>query len=273
MECFSLRFSGPCCPPKQSFLPDFIIRMVHPHSNNQQVLLQLHLPEHFLPTPIAIQSILVSSPLLCSLGCWCQAPVSIHLKHLEGFTSVLSIQTGNRALSETLTSDPGLVQAIAPASCSQSSPWISACSHPILILSPSFSTDSFTCLTTTPRFQGKFIASSRKLFFFPIFYWLYFIYISSAIPLSSLPSAIPCPFLLCYLFPPVSMRVLPYPPTHSCPGTPLHWGIKPSQDQGPPFPLMPDKDTLCYICNWSHGPLHVYSLVGGLVPGSSGESG
>lgn len=191
MECFSLRFSGPCCPPKQSFLPDFIIRMVHPHSNNQQVLLQLHLPEHFLPTPIAIQSILVSSPLLCSLGCWCQAPVSIHLKHLEGFTSVLSIQTGNRALSETLTSDPGLVQAIAPASCSQSSPWISACSHPILILSPSFSTDSFTCLTTTPRFQGKFIASSRKLFFFPIFYWLYFIYISSVIPLPSFPSANP----------------------------------------------------------------------------------
>lgn len=141
MECFSLRFSGPCCPPKQSFLPDFIIRMVHPHSNNQQVLLQLHLPEHFLPTPIAIQSILVSSPLLCSLGCWCQAPVSIHLKHLEGFTSVLSIQTGNRALSETLTSDPGLVQATAPASCSQSSSRISACSHPILILSPSFSAD------------------------------------------------------------------------------------------------------------------------------------
>jgi len=27
---------------------------------------------------------------------------------------------------------------------------------------------------------------------------------------------------------------------------------------------------LCYICDWSHGPLHVYSLVGGLVPGNSG---
>jgi hypothetical protein len=27
------------------------------------------------------------------------------------------------------------------------------------------------------------------------------------------------------------------------------------------------------ICVWSHGSLHVYSLVGGLVPGSSGGRG
>lgn len=26
---------------------------------------------------------------------------------------------------------------------------------------------------------------------------------------------------------------------------------------------------LCYICDYSHGSLHMYSLVGGLVPGSS----
>jgi hypothetical protein len=32
--------------------------------------------------------------------------------------------------------------------------------------------------------------------------------------------------------------------------------------------LMPDKSILCYICGWSHGSLHVYSLVGGLVSGS-----
>jgi hypothetical protein len=50
-------------------------------------------------------------------------------------------------------------------------------------------------------------------------------------------------------------------------------GIKSSQDQGPLLPLMPDKAILCYICGWSHGSLHVYSLVGSLVPGSSGESG
>jgi hypothetical protein len=61
------------------------------------------------------------------------------------------------------------------------------------------------------------------------------------------------------------------PPPH--PHIPLHWGIKPSQGQGPLLPLMPDKAILCYICSWSHGSLHVYSLVGGLVPGSSGRSG
>jgi len=33
---------------------------------------------------------------------------------------------------------------------------------------------------------------------------------------------------------------------------------------------MPYKAILCYICNWSHGPLHVYSLVGSLVLGSFG---
>ena len=30
---------------------------------------------------------------------------------------------------------------------------------------------------------------------------------------------------------------------------------------------MSDKAMLCYICGWSHGSLHVYSLDGGLVPG------
>jgi hypothetical protein len=32
---------------------------------------------------------------------------------------------------------------------------------------------------------------------------------------------------------------------------------------------MPDKAILCYICSWSH----VYSLVGGLIPGRSGGKG
>ena len=44
-------------------------------------------------------------------------------------------------------------------------------------------------------------------------------------------------------------------------------------DHGPPLPLMPDNAILCYICDWSHGSLHVYPLVGGLVSRSSGESG
>jgi hypothetical protein len=77
--------------------------------------------------------------------------------------------------------------------------------------------------------------------------------------------------------PPASMRVFPNPPTHPfrhfCPPISLHWAIEPSQDRGPLLPLMPNKAILCYIYGWSHGTLHVYSLVGGLVPGSSGGSG
>ena len=34
---------------------------------------------------------------------------------------------------------------------------------------------------------------------------------------------------------------------------------------------MPQKALLCYIYVWSHGSLHVYPLVGGLVPGNSGR--
>jgi hypothetical protein len=37
--------------------------------------------------------------------------------------------------------------------------------------------------------------------------------------------------------------------------------------------LMFNKAIFCYICSWSHGSLHVYSLVCGLVPGGSGVSG
>ena len=87
----------------------------------------------------------------------------------------------------------------------------------------------------------------------------------------------------CYPFPGFppqnSLSYLPSPcsPTHPlpilCPGIPLHWGIEPSQDQGPLLPFMSDKAIFCYICGWSHGSLHVYSLVGGLVPGNSGDTG
>ena len=61
-----------------------------------------------------------------------------------------------------------------------------------------------------------------------------------------------------------------YPlPSHH-PSILLCWGIKTSQDQGPPLPLMTDKAIHCYISNWSHGSLRVYSLVGGLVRELSG---
>ena len=64
-----------------------------------------------------------------------------------------------------------------------------------------------------------------------------------------------------------------HPLTPHQPGIPLHWGIKSLQDQGPLLLLMPDNAILCYMCNWSYGSLHVYSLVGDLVPGSSGGGG
>jgi hypothetical protein len=88
------------------------------------------------------------------------------------------------------------------------------------------------------------------------------------------------PFLVSHLKPPLSHLPTPTParsPTHPlllpCPGIPLHWSIEPSQDQGPLLPLMSGKAILCHICSWSFESLLVYSLVGGLVPGSSGGTG
>jgi hypothetical protein len=72
---------------------------------------------------------------------------------------------------------------------------------------------------------------------------------------------------------PASMRVPPHLLTYSCLTSLVfpYWGIDPSQDQGPLLPLMPNKAILCNICGWSHGSFHVYSLVSGLGPGSSGD--
>jgi hypothetical protein len=65
------------------------------------------------------------------------------------------------------------------------------------------------------------------------------------------------------------------PPTHplpsSHPSIPLHWGIKHPQDQRPLLPLLSNKAILCHICCQPHRSLHVNSLVGGPVPGSSRE--
>jgi hypothetical protein len=98
------------------------------------------------------------------------------------------------------------------------------------------------------------------------------IYISNVIPFPVSPLQTPCPIspFPCFY---EGARPPTYPLPPHRPGIPLHWGIEPSQDQGPLFPLMPDKVILCYICSWSIGSLHVYFLVGGLVPGSSGWSG
>jgi hypothetical protein len=66
---------------------------------------------------------------------------------------------------------------------------------------------------------------------------------------------------------------LTHPLPLPCPGIPLHWCIEPSQGQRPLLPLMSHKAILCYLCGWSLESLHVHSLVGGLVPGSSGGTG
>ena len=55
--------------------------------------------------------------------------------------------------------------------------------------------------------------------------------------------------------------------------SPYSGGIDPSWQQWLLLSLMSEMVIVCYICGWSHGSLHVHSLVGGLVPGSSGGTG
>jgi hypothetical protein len=81
----------------------------------------------------------------------------------------------------------------------------------------------------------------------------------------------PQPFLFPLLLWGCSSTTHPLPSQY--PSIPLYRSIQPLQDQGLPLPLMPDKVIFFYICIWSPESLHVYSLVGGLVPGSSGRSG
>jgi hypothetical protein len=100
------------------------------------------------------------------------------------------------------------------------------------------------------------------------FFIAYFLYLHfKCYPLSQFPIQ----NSLSHSPPHASKRVLLLPthqlPPH-CPGIPLHWRIEHSQDQGLLLLLMLD-NVLWYIGSWSHGSLHVYSLVGGLVPGSS----
>ena len=72
---------------------------------------------------------------------------------------------------------------------------------------------------------------------------------------------------------PLSIRGFSHTPTLPHPASILLLqGIKPPQDKASPLPLMPDEAVLCYICNRSHGLAHVYSFVGGLLPGGSERS-
>jgi hypothetical protein len=95
-----------------------------------------------------------------------------------------------------------------------------------------------------------------------LFLDIFFIYISNIISFPGLtlhPKPLPHPSSPC----------LPSPLLPSCPGIPLHWGMEHPQAQGPLLPLMSNKAIICHICGRSHGFLHVYSLVGGPVSGSS----
>ena len=97
------------------------------------------------------------------------------------------------------------------------------------------------------------------------FYFLldiFFIYISNVIPFPGFPSENP-------LSPPVS-SAHQHTLLFLVLGIPFHCGTEPSQEQGPLLPLVTDKTILCY--KWGL-EFHVYSLVGGLVPGSSGGTG
>ena len=88
-------------------------------------------------------------------------------------------------------------------------------------------------------------------------------FLVTPLPLPHSNSLLPTPFCL-YEGAPTNSPFLPY---HTI--SPLCWIIKYLQDQVSPLTLMADKAIFCYIWMWSHGFLHVYSLAGGLVPGSS----
>jgi hypothetical protein len=107
---------------------------------------------------------------------------------------------------------------------------------------------------------------------FKNFYWLFYLFVFQ--------------MLFPFLFSPLQPSYPLAPPSYfydgAPPPTPSHltalaltnagaWSLH--RIKGFPSHLIPDKAILCYICGWSHGYLHVYSLVGGLVPGRSGGSG
>ena len=71
------------------------------------------------------------------------------------------------------------------------------------------------------------------------------------------------------LIPYPSVRVLLHHLFTHCCLTTLCYSFNPPQDQGSPLLLMSGNAILCYTGIWSHEFLHVYSLVGGLVYGSS----
>jgi len=119
--------------------------------------------------------------------------------------------------------------------------------------------------------EGDIIIWHRSFLYISFLYIFfgYFMYLHlKCYPLSLFPP-LPSPSPCSYEDAPPSHNLLP----PHCLGIPLHWGRESSEGQGLLLLLMLDNVILSYICSWSHGSLHVYSLTGSLVPRSSGKSG
>jgi hypothetical protein len=105
-------------------------------------------------------------------------------------------------------------------------------------------------------FSGS-LSLSFKFFLKRILLNIFFIYISHFIPFPGSPWKLPIPSSLPCFYEGVPPLTCLLPPSHH--SIPLHWGIKPSNDQGPLLSSVPHKGILCYICGWSCGSLYVYS--------------
>jgi len=126
-------------------------------------------------------------------------------------------------------------------------------------------------ISLLPSFLPSFLSFFFLSFFLSFFLFSFFIgYFNLHFKCYSLSK---CPVHRPPSLPPSSIRVFPLPnhPSFLPPHPDLSYtGVHPWQDQGLLLPLVPNKAILCYICSWSHGSVHVYSLDGGLVPVSSG---
>ena len=121
---------------------------------------------------------------------------------------------------------------------------------------------------------GQCSPNDKKYYFLLI---ILFTYISKRYTPYRLPLYNPSPIPIPLLPHPLCLYEGEPPPTHPlllhCSSITLCWGIKPPQDQGPFFPFISDKAFVCYICIMRESWLPpVYSLVGSLIPGSSGWS-
>ena len=136
--------------------------------------------------------------------------------------------------------------------------WWAVPFHYLFLVCLIFFLNQGVCLS--PFFLSLIICILLK-FLLDIFY----IYIWNLTPFPGFPSETPysIPLPLCINLP-LPLPVLAFPYTGA---------MEPSQVQRPLFSLMSDQAILCYPCGWSHGSLLVYSLVGALVPGSSGVAG